>query len=132
MKITCNSITFSDKDVVEVDDYIPFGEFNPHNVRPFLIHDQGTTLAVVFATCLQDALDIAVDNDKLDTYLLGEDDLGEDSETATYLGNACEAFDIDTISAIELPNPRFSFAALLAADQQLPLEQDADDVHENP
>jgi len=78
MKITCNSITFSDKDVVEVDD------------------------------------------------------LGEDSETATYLGNACEAFDIDTISAIELPNPRFSFAALLAADQQLPLEQDADDVHENP
>ena len=94
----------------------PQGESNPHNVRPWLLHDHGFALAVVFADCLQDALDIAVDNDKLDRYLIDKADYGDyevetDSPRCAFLGNAGEPFDIDALGYVEL-QPYLSFAAL--------------------
>ena len=74
-------------------------------------------LAVVFADCLQDALDIAADNGKLDRFRVTEEDAADypDDEGLTFLGNASEAFDIESRGVEELPNPRFSFVALLSA-----------------
>jgi hypothetical protein len=120
MQAKFQQITFSDDDVVNTSDYIPKGESNPHKVRPFLIHDHGFALAIVFADCLQDALDVAVDEGKLDAFQISEGDMGDygpDEEGITRLGNASEAFDIEALDAIELPNPGFSFVALFAAMQ---------------
>jgi hypothetical protein len=120
--ITINNLDFtlSDADVANPSDYIPAGEYNPHNVRPFLIHAHGFPVAIVFASCLQDAFDEAVDNDKLDQFLVADQDLpdyGDEEEGIARLGNAGEPFDIQTLDAIELPNPPFSFCALLNAAQ---------------
>jgi len=106
-----NEITFSDNDVVNPGDFIPAGEYNPHNVRPFLLHDHGFCLCIVFANCLRDALDIAADAGKLDRFAADADE--QDREDLAYLGNASEPFDIESLDWVELPNPRFSFVALL-------------------
>lgn len=110
-----NGVKWTDADVVDPDSWIPAGEFNPHNVRPWLLHDHGFAVAVVFASCLQGALDEAVDHDKLDRYLIAEEDLGDygpEGEGIAYLGNASEPFDIETLGVIEMPNVAYSFAAM--------------------
>ena len=90
-------IKFTDADVVNPDDFIPAKAYNPHKVRPFLLHDHTFVLAVVFAESLQDALDIAVDAGKLDGFQVSENDLadyGADEDGISRLGNAGEAFDV--------------------------------------
>jgi hypothetical protein len=74
MQSKYSKITFSDEDVVNKDDFIPEGEYNPHKVHPWLIHDHGFTVCVVFAATLQDALDEAVDSDKLDHLMIDPND----------------------------------------------------------
>ena len=122
MKSKFREIEFTDADVVNSDNWIPDGEYNPHNVRPWLLHDHGFVLAVVFADCEQDAIDEAVDEDKLDRYLIAEEDLsdyGDDTiEGVSYLGNAGEPFDIESLGLIELPNPKRSFCAQFNLSQQ--------------
>jgi hypothetical protein len=113
MQSTYKQITFNDDDVVNPDEFIPAGEYNPHNVRPFLLHDHGFTLAIVFADCLQDALDIAADEERLDRFAVAADDV--DGEGLAYLGNAGNPFDIESIDVVELPNPAFSFTAMFNA-----------------
>ena len=118
MQAEFNQIKFSDNDVINKDDYIPNGEYNPHKVRPFLLHDHGFVIAVVFADCLQDALDIAVDAGKLDGFQVSDVELvdyGPEEEGVTRFGNASEPFDIEGLDALELPNPPFSFVALFNA-----------------
>lgn len=126
MQVDYIGFKFSDTDVVNPGDWIPHGEYNPHNVRPFLLHDHGFVIAIVFADCLQDALDEAVDADKMDRYLIGESDRADygwteengfpdDADSVTYLGNASEPFDIDSLGAVELPNPVASFCAQFVA-----------------
>ena len=120
MQAEFNRIKFTDADVVNKDDFIPVGEYNPHNVRPFLLHDHGFVLAVIFASSLQDALDTAVDEGKLDGCQVSEDDLadyGPDEDGIARLGNASEPFDIEALDVVELPNPSFSFVALFNAMQ---------------
>lgn len=110
--------TFADCDIVNPSDFIPAGEYNPHNVRPFLIHDHGYPVAIAFASCLQDALDEAADSGKLDRFQVTEKDMadyGEEEEGISRLGNASEPYDIQALDAIELPTPAFSFVALLEA-----------------
>jgi hypothetical protein len=120
---TFDQIKFTDADVVNPGDYIPKGEYNPHNIHPYLLHDHGVTLAVVFASCLQDAFDEAADADKLDRYMIGAKEFDDyvdekgNEEGVTYLGNGGEPFDIEGLGAIELPNPPFSFVALFKARQ---------------
>ncbi len=87
MESTYKDIKFTDADIVNPDDFIPAaGEngrtYNPHNVRPRLIHDHGFTVAVVFASNLQDALDEAGDADKLDHFMI---DPKDDSDRADYM-----------------------------------------------
>lgn len=111
-------VKFTDADVVNPDDYIPHNMgSNPHNVRPWLLHDHGTVLCVVFADCLQDALDEAADSGKLGSFSVSEADMDDypDGNGISHLGNASEPFDIDSVEAIELPNPPFSFVALFNA-----------------
>ena len=115
MQAEYQQIKFSDEDVANPDDYIAEGHYNPHRVRPWLLSDHGFVLAVAFADCLQDALDIAVDAGKLDSFQVNETemaDYGPDEDGIARLGNAGEAFDIEALDAVELPVPPFSFTAL--------------------
>jgi hypothetical protein len=142
---TYRGIQFSDSDVVNKDDFIPAGEHNPHNVRAFLLHHEGLVVAVVFAGSLQDALDEAVDNDRLDQYMLdpkqpetqdgymhevepgkgmllprdGKEVRMDWDDGVTFLGNASEPFDISELSHVELPNPIFSFCSLFNNSREL-------------
>ena len=99
--------------IVNPYDYTPTGKFNPHSVRPWLIHNEYGPLCVVFASCEQDALDEAVDNDRLDSCLIPEADYADygvwtDNDRSAHLGNAGEPFDLDYIGMVELPNSAFA------------------------
>lgn len=83
MKCKFREIAFSDRDVVNLDNWIPAGGYNPHNVRPWLLHDHGFVLCVVFADCLEDALDEAADENKLDRFLIDVESLAEREDYMT-------------------------------------------------
>lgn len=76
------------------------------------------------AESLQDALDIAVGNDKLDHYLVTQEqaeDYGGDiynCDSLAYLGNASEPFDIETLGYVEFPLPKRSLTALYGESVQ--------------
>jgi hypothetical protein len=124
-----SEITFTDSDVVNLGDYIPAGEYNPHHVRPWLLHDHGFVLAVVFASHEGDAIDEAVDAGKLDRFQLDHNNPahrsdygnGKDGEafdwndSVSFHGNASEPFDLESLGLIELPNPPMSFCTLFNA-----------------
>jgi hypothetical protein len=114
MEAQYKGVRFSDQDIVNQEDFIPQGEYNPHNVHGFLLHDHGICLAVIFADNVGDALDIAADEGKLEHFRVTEEDLGdyEDEEGLSFLGNAGEPFDIESIGYLDLPNPQFSFCKL--------------------
>lgn len=113
-------ITFSDHDVVNPDDY--FMNVGCGDYKPYLIHDHGFTLAIVFALCEQDALDIAADEGRLDSFKIDEEELQKDYEPeckgVTFLGNTGEPYDIQTLGMIELPNPKFSFCAIFNKEME--------------
>lgn len=121
---------FIESDIVNIDDFIPEGEYNPHNVHPWLLHDHGFTVCVVFASSLQDALDVAVDEGRLDRFQVSDEefksDYDSDEERVSFLGGwkkfagsgiDCEMFDIDSLGCIELPNPKFSFCKLFVNEK---------------
>ena len=116
MKAEVFGITFTDKDVVEKNDFIPQGEYNPHNIHPWLLHANGLALCVVFASNLQDALDIAADDGRLDAFQVDESDCDDDENGYAGLGNDGEPFDIETLGFTELANPKFSFVAMYKAE----------------
>jgi hypothetical protein len=117
---TFEHLRFTDADVVNPEDFLPGGASPPHQVCGFLLHDHGFALAVVFADRLQDALDLAADAGKLDCFRVTEKERADDpdDERLSFLGNACEPFDIESLGAVILPNPRFSFVALFNAMTQ--------------
>ena len=120
MHAAYKQITFTDRDVVNPDDFIPQNESNPHHIHPFLFHDHGFAVGVVFAEHLQDALDILADSGKIDGVRIADselDDYGPEEEGISFLGNAGEPFDVDSLGVLELPNPPFSFCALFQAAQ---------------
>ena len=100
-------ITFFDEDVI--NDH----EFGKYSV-PWLLHDHGVAICIVFAYTLQDALDIAVDADKLVRYLIAPEDLKDyvEEQGISYLGNDGLPFDLEGLGIEELPNPKFSFCTL--------------------
>ena len=113
-------LSFTDADVVNPDDFIPAGEYNPHNIHPFVLHDHGFVIGVVFAEHLQDALDIAVDENRMDHFMVSDadmEDYGPDEDGIARLGNAGEPFDIQNVDCVELANPKFSFVALLTVTE---------------
>lgn len=116
-------IQFSDADVVNPDGY-DRDAFRKDGTKragtsvPWLIHDHGFPVCVVFASHEQDALDEAVDGGKMDRYQVADKDVadyGEEEQGITRLGNASEPFDIESVGLVQLPNPPFSFVALFNA-----------------
>lgn len=102
-----------EEDLVNPEDMIPYWESNPHQVRPWILHDAGFVVGVVFADCLQDALDEAADKDCLDRFQVAESEMkdyqtGTDSEgnpeydRISFLGNASEPFDIEALDVVEV------------------------------
>jgi hypothetical protein len=66
---------FSDKDVVNIDNYEPPGRYGSHQSnRAWLIHDECHVICIVFASNEQDALDEAADADKLDFLMIDPKD----------------------------------------------------------
>lgn len=112
---------FSNTDVVNPGDYSMLGTA-PYGWKAWLLHDEGYTVAVVFADCEQDAIDEAVDAGKLDRWQVAPEELSdygdteeEQSQRLSYLGNAGEPFDIESLGMMEIPLPPFSFAGLVRA-----------------
>ena len=116
---TTNSIHWTDADVINADYYAPDSNRAHPDSAPWLLHDHGFVVAVVFAENLQEALDTAADADKLERYLLNNEDWvdydGPEDDRVFYLGNNSLPYNIESLVAIELANPPFSFAALYSA-----------------
>jgi hypothetical protein len=107
------SIYYFREDVINPDEYIPTGSFNPHNMRPWLIGNEYGVLAIVYAHHEQDALDEMVDSDRLDSCLLSDEDViertdADGNEDFARLGNAGEPFNLDYIWMRELPNKQYA------------------------
>ena len=84
-----------DEDILLNDVILP-GEYNPHNVRPWLLGAEYRPHCLVWASHEQDAFDAAVDAGKLDGMLIEPEDEAEaeQNERLTRLGNAGEPFDL--------------------------------------
>jgi len=108
-------VWFEDSDVVNPTEYAPPGVYNPHNVRPWLIYNVDSPVCVVFAPNEQEAWDEAADAGKLDIWLMKEEDVHNEEEVLRF-GNASEPYNVgEYLHCFEIPNPPFSFAALLNA-----------------
>ena len=114
-------VWFDDSDVVNPHCYIQSQEMNPNGVKPFLIYNIDSPVAVVFANCEEDAWDEAADRGKLKIWEITEEEadkrmeeFGEDS--IQYLGNYAKPHRLsDYLTCFQIPNPPFSFAALVNA-----------------
>jgi len=89
------------------NDVIFSHEYNPHNVRLWLISNEYGPVAAVWADCEQDAIDEATDAGLMDAFLLEDDDIDEeDMEVGEYsfIGNAGEPADLTNldIEAVDL------------------------------
>jgi len=115
--------SFEDSDIVNPDDFIADGDYNPHNIRLWLIHDHGFTVGCAFASNLQDAFNELVDGDKLDSFQIGESDyanydINSDSPTCAFLGNASEPFDIEALGCVEILSPPMSIVGLFKHQEE--------------
>lgn len=110
------------------------GEFNPHNVRLWVIGNEFGAMGAVWADCQGDALDELVDADLGSGLLIDESDADEETSR---LGNAGEPADLSHawMGEVELLEPRD--AALLAhfkmlrGDESPTVNPDAGEPAEN-
>jgi hypothetical protein len=113
-------VEISDDMIVNPDAYVPAGDYNPHNVRPWVIGHEHGAFAIVFAASAQDAIDETVDAGKMDGMKVSDEDYANatDDEREDYLcgGNASEYFYQDYLWLEPIENPPFSFIALLSAN----------------
>ena len=91
-----NIVTIYD-DCILTNDVIFPHEYNPHNVRPWVIFNEFGAICLVWACCEQDGLDEALDAGKLDCFLVEPEDV--DSALLadgfySHLGNAGEICDL--------------------------------------
>lgn len=124
MKYRLNDIglTFEDSDVVNPREFDVDGE-SVYGMKPWLIYGEFGTLAVVFATCEQDAFDEAVDANKLDSYQVSNEDIkewedenpGKDNDSWMCAGNASEIFDQTYLQIVALPLVPLSLGACMVA-----------------
>ncbi len=83
-----------DEDKILCNDVNLPGEFNPHNVRLWVIGDVFGAIVAVWASHAQEAFDVACDEYMLDGYL-SENQEWKDEEEGIRCGNASELFDFD-------------------------------------
>ena len=86
--------------IVNREEFIPVNSYNPHNIHAHLLCNEYGLLCIVYASHLQDALDIAVDENRMDSMLIPEDEI-ENEDWICRLGNAGEAFNIDYLTCNE-------------------------------
>jgi hypothetical protein len=86
-RILCN-------DVILPDDY------NPHNVRLWIISNEFGAMGAVWADCEQDALDVLVDADLAAGILVDEPETEEERESLVYLGNYDEPANLDNCTIV--------------------------------
>lgn len=95
------------------------GDYNPHNVKLWVIGHVYGPVAMVWASCEQDALDEAWDKDLLKCFAVDAGEQTEDEatrESYAYLGNASEPADLtdcwmNTVPWESLPEPlKLAFA----------------------
>ena len=112
-----NGVKFQDSDVINPEDYC----LDENKQMFWIFHDHGFVLCVVIAEhpafTNSDALDAAVDSDKLNRYQIDEKDYAEygvntDNPTCSCLGNAGVPFDIVLLSMECGTCPKFSFTSL--------------------
>lgn len=93
-----HEVELSDEDILCNDVTLPW-DFNPHNTRLYVIGNEFGALCAVWANHEQDALDTAVNENKLDSMMVSEEDydaMDEDErEGCASLGNAGEPFNLD-------------------------------------
>src|SRR4029078_8668101 len=87
--------TFSDADVLNPQDFVPREASLP--VQPWLIHDHGFPLAIVFAESEDDALYLAADKGKLDAFKINDPTCAEDP---LCLGNAGLTYDLSAVATL--------------------------------
>lgn len=68
--------------------------FNPHNVRLWVIGHEFGAICAIFAPHEQEALDNAVDADKLDCLMCEDQTQSNENGEFSHLGNAGELFDL--------------------------------------
>lgn len=128
-KMKVKGMEFSDKDVLNWDDFEPRTRKEHNGKKPFLIYNEYGTLCIVFADNEQDALDEAADRDAMKGHKINPEDKDYDAEKGTYngegvtyLGNASEPYDLTNIGTVELPTPRMSLTGLYLAANTLEIE----------
>lgn len=116
---------WTEKDIVNPDEYDTAREGSRYGMKMWAIVEQVGYSAIIrciaFARSEQDALDEAVDADKLDHLKVADDEHPPESEEwNNYLcaGNASEFFHQDGLSIREMPVPQFSIEALWDADMK--------------
>lgn len=84
----------AERDILLNDPVLP-GEYNPHNVRLWIIGHEYGPIVAVWASCEQDAFDEMLDQGYEHFLVQPEDVDPELEETYAYLGNAGEPCDLD-------------------------------------
>ena len=97
--IIINGVDVREEDIVNPEDIDTCWSF-------WVLYDQFTTVAV-WAESLQDALDMAVDDNRLESLSIKEADyddykINTDNATCSFLGNACEPYDISDLCYVEV------------------------------
>ena len=93
-----NEVSFTDADIVNPDDYIAAGEYNPYNVRLFVAHDHGVIVGAAFAECRSDALDKLADANKLDHLRINpENEHDREDYMTTDVKEIASGFDPDCV-----------------------------------
>ncbi len=110
-----------DADRILCNDVILPGEFNPHNVRLWVIGNEFGALCAVWAT-EHEALDVAVDESTfLDCHKVKyptAEELEAEDDDRTYLGNASELFDLTYVWMQEVNlTPELIAKFRIAADE---------------
>ncbi len=105
-RILTNDVTFSH-------------EYNPHNIRPWVIFNEFGAICLSWAGCEQYALDEAFNAGKLDSFLVESDDIDEKllhDGFYTCLGDADEITDLSrcSIKEIDLNSQDIKFIIALA------------------
>lgn len=78
-------------------------EYNPHNVRPWILGNEYGAVCLVWAASLQDAVDAACDNNCMNSFLSDETDEKEiELYDLTRIGNAGELADLQHLWCREI------------------------------
>ena len=97
-----SKLKFNKSHIVNPTDYVPTKKGT--RVQAHLIYNECGTICVVFADCLETALDIAVDNDRFECQRIEDCPPEEDCHGAN-LGNYGDLYDLNYVNFELVPTP---------------------------